>query len=310
MSSGAASAGHAAPVRRDRLDALAIGLLLSCCLFWGLQQVLIKLTLAEMPPVFQAWLRLGGATVLLLLWCRWRGVSLLQRDGTLWAGLLAGLLFAGEFICIYTGLERTGSARLTVFLYTSPFWVALLVPLWTRSERLHGLQWAGLVLAFGAVAFALREGLTQGEGATLAGDLLGLAAGLFWGLTTVVIRSTGLVRISPEKLLLYQVGVSAALLPWLSLGLGEVWRWDHSVWAWAAVALQASVGGFLSFLAWMWLLGRYPATRISSFSFFTPLFTLVFGALWLGESVTPGVLAAIAAVAIGMALMNRRNPAS
>ena len=176
MSSGAASAGHAAPVRRDRLDALAIGLLLSCCLFWGLQQVLIKLTLAEMPPVFQAWLRLGGATVLLLLWCRWRGVSLLQRDGTLWAGLLAGLLFAGEFICIYTGLERTGSARLTVFLYTSPFWVALLVPLWTRSERLHGLQWAGLVLAFGAVAFALREGLTQGEGATLAGDLLGLAA--------------------------------------------------------------------------------------------------------------------------------------
>ena len=69
-------------MRRDRLDALAIGLLLTCCLFWGLQQVLIKLTLAEMPPVFQAWLRLGGATVLLLLWCRWRGVSVLQRDGT------------------------------------------------------------------------------------------------------------------------------------------------------------------------------------------------------------------------------------
>jgi len=103
--------------------------------------------------------------------------------------------------------------------------------------------------------------------------------------------------------------VSAALLPWLSLGMGEVWRWDYSAWAWAAVAVQASIGGFLSFLAWMWLLGRYPATRISSFSFFTPLFTLLFGALWLGESVTPGVLAAIAAVAIGMALMNRRNPA-
>lgn len=301
-------AAAATPERKDRLDALAIGLLLTCCLFWGFQQVLIKLTLAEMPPVFQAWLRLGGATVLLLLWCRWRGIALLERDGTLWAGLLAGLLFAAEFICIYTGLERTGSARLTVFLYTSPFWVALLVPLWTRSERLQSLQWAGLVLAFAAVAFALREGLTQGQGATLAGDLLGLAAGLFWGLTTVVIRSTGLVRISAEKLLLYQVGVSAALLPWLSLGLGEVWRWDHSAWAWAAVAAQASLGGFLSFLAWMWLLGRYPATRISSFSFFTPLFTLVFGALWLGESVTPGVLVAIAAVAVGMALMNRRSP--
>ncbi|MEI7785030.1 MAG: DMT family transporter, partial [Betaproteobacteria bacterium] len=275
---GAAGGAGAAPARKDRLDAVAIALLLTCCLFWGLQQVLIKLTLAEMPPVFQAWMRLGGATVMLLLWCRWRGIALLERDGTAWAGLLAGLLFAGEFICIYSGLGHTGSARLTVFLYTSPFWVALLVPLWTRSERLHKMQWAGLVLAFAAVAFALREGLAQGPGATLTGDLLGLAAGLFWGLTTVVIRSSGLVRISAEKLLLYQVGVSAALLPWLSLGLGETWRWDHSAWVWASVAVQASLGGFLSFLAWMWMLGRYPATRISSFSFFTPLFTLVFGA--------------------------------
>ena len=301
---------EAAPVRKHRLDALAVALLLTCCTVWGLQQVLIKVTLSEMPPMFQAWLRLGGATVLLLLWCRWRGVPLMQRDGTLWAGLLAGLLFAAEFICIYTGMQHTGSARLTVFLYSSPFWVALLVPLWNRSERLQGLQWAGLALAFAAVAFALREGLAQNQGSTVLGDLLGLAAGLFWGLTTVVIRSSGLVRISPEKMLLYQVGVSAIMLPWLSLGAGEVWRWDYSAWAWAAVAAQASLGGFLSFLAWMWLLGRYPATRVTSFSFFTPLFTLVFSALWLGESVTPGVLAAIAAVAVGMALMNRRNPAA
>jgi drug/metabolite transporter (DMT)-like permease len=203
-------------------------------------------------------------------------------------------------------MQYTSSSRLTVFLYTSPFWVALLVPLWIRDERLRGPQWAGLLLAFGAVAFALREGLLHTQGPTLVGDLLGLAAGLSWGLTTVVIRSCGLTRIGAEKLLLYQVGVSALVLPWLSLALGERWQLGYSAVAWASVALQASVGGFLSFLAWMWLLGRYPATRVSSFSFFTPLFTLMGGALWLGEAVTPGVLAAIAAVALGMALMNRR----
>lgn len=292
--------------RKDRLDALAVGILLTCCLMWGMQQVLIKITLSQMPPVFQAWLRLAGATVLLALWCRWRGIALWSRDGSERAGLLAGLLFACEFICIYTGMQYTGSSRLTVFLYTSPFWVALLVPLWTQSERLHKPQWAGLLLAFGAVAFALREGLLQAHGPTLAGDALGLAAGLFWGLTTVVIRSSNLMGIRPEKLLLYQVGVSAAVMPWISLALGERWHWNHSAAAWGSVALQASFGGFLSFLAWMWLLGRYPATRVASFSFFTPLFTLIFGALWLGEAVTPGVLAAIAAVAVGMALMNRR----
>lgn len=291
--------------RKNQLDGLAVSLLLGCCLLWGMQQVLIKVTLSEMPPVFQAWMRMLGATVLLLLWCRLRGIVWWQKDGTLRAGLWAGLLFAAEFVCIYVGMQFTGSSRLTVFLYTSPFWVALLVPLWARSEKLHAGQWAGLALAFGAVVFALHEGLVQAEGASLTGDLFGLAAGLFWGLTTVVIRSSALTQVSPEKLLLYQVSVSALLLPCLSLALGEPWDWNYSAWAWGSAAAQASLGGFLSFLIWMGLLSRYPVTRVTSFSFFAPLFTLIFSALWLGEAVTAGVVLAIAAVAVGMALMNR-----
>ncbi len=302
----AASPARAAPVRKNHLDTLAISLLLLCCLFWGGQQVLIKATLPELPPVFQAWLRLGGAALLVGLWCRWRGIALFTRDGTLGAGLLAGALFAAEFICIYLGLQHTGASRLTVFLYTAPFWVALLLPLKIRTERLHAGQWLGLALAFGAVAFALREGLLQGPGATLGGDLLGLAAGMFWGLTTVVIRGSTLTQIPAEKLLFYQVGVSAVALPVLSLALGEAWSWPPSGFAWASVLTPASVGGFLSFLVSMWLLGRYPATRLSTFVCFTPLFSLLFGALWLGEAVTSGVLLAMAAVAAGMVLMNRR----
>ena len=137
--------------RKAHLDTLAISLLLGCCLFWGFQQVLIKATIPEIPPLFQASLRLAGATALLWLWCLWRGVPLFNRDGSLPAGLLAGVLFGAEFACIYLGLQHTTASRLTVFLYTAPFWVALLVPLWVKSERLRGLQWAGLLSAFVAV---------------------------------------------------------------------------------------------------------------------------------------------------------------
>src|SRR5512137_267753 len=105
--------------RKDHLDATATSLLLACCLFWGFQQVLVKATLAEVPPVFQAAVRFAGATLLLWVWCRWRGVALFTRDGSLGAGLLAGILFAGEFACIYLGLQHTSASRLTVFLYTS-----------------------------------------------------------------------------------------------------------------------------------------------------------------------------------------------
>jgi len=293
-------------VRKTHLDTLAMSLLLGCCLFWGLQQVLIKATHAEMPPLFQAALRLAGATALLGLWCWRRGIALFQRDGSWGAGLLAGALFSGEFACIYLGLQFTTASRLTVFLYTSPFWVAMLVPMWVASEKLRPLQWAGLLCAFAAVVFALREGLSGGASSTLRGDLLGLMGGLLWGLTTVVIRASRLSRISAEKLLFYQLAVGAVVIPGLSLGLGEVWVWHFSRFAITSLLLQTVIGAFASYLAWMWMLGRYPATQISTFVFLTPLFALLFGTLWLGEHVTSGLLAALATVAVGIMLVNRK----
>ena len=296
--------------RKTELDPLAIGLLLACCALWGLQQVLIKATLSEIPPMFQASLRLVGATALLWMWCALRGVALFKRDGSMALGLLAGALFAGEFACIYAGLVHTSSSRLTMFLYTSPFWVAVLLPLWISSEKLRALQWAGLVCAFGGVALALRGGGgagALGENSTLLGDALGLLAGLLWGLTTVVIRSTRLGQISPEKLLFYQLGVSAAVLPAVSVWLGEVWVWQFSPFAVASLFVQTAVGAFASYLVWMWMLTRYPATRMSVFVFLTPVFALLFGALWLKEEVTPALLLALGAIAVGIVLVNKKR---
>jgi drug/metabolite transporter (DMT)-like permease len=293
--------------RKDHLDALAISLLLGCCLFWGFQQVLVKATIPDLPPVFQAAIRFAGATVLLWLWARWRGVRLFERDGTLAAGLLAGSLFAIEFACLYAGLQYSAASRLTVFLYTSPFWVAVLLPLFVTAERLRPVQWLGLGLAFAAVVFALRDGLgAASHPDQWLGDLLALSAGMMWGLTTVVIRGSRLTRVSPEKLLFYQVSVSTVTLPVLSLMLGERWVWQFSAFATTSLVLQTVVGAFASYLAWMWMLGRYPATKISAFVFLTPVFALLFGNLWLNEPVTFNLIAALVLVAVGIVLVNSK----
>ena len=289
--------------RKDHLDALAIGVLLVCCLFWGFQQVLVKATVAELPPVFQSAVRGLGATTLLWLWCQWRGVRLFERDGSLWAGLLVGCLFAAEFAFIYIGLQHTSASRLTVFLYTSPFWVAALLPLFIRTERLRPVQWLGMACAFAAVVFALREGF-GGGGAT--GDLMGLVAGALWGLTTVAIRAANLTRLAAEKLLFYQLAVSTLVLILLSLGMGEPWDGHWSGFAIGSVAVQTVIGAFASYLAWMWMLGHYPATKISAFVFLTPLFALLFGMLWLGEAVTLTLVMSLALVAVGIVLVNRK----
>ena len=294
--------------RKDHLDALAISILLACCLFWGFQQVLVKATIPEVPPVLQAFIRFAGALVILWLWCVIRGISLFERDGSLAAGLFAGALFAAEFAALFVGLKYTSASRLTVFVYTSPLWVAALLPFFVKAERLRPSQWLGVACAFVAVLVALREGFTVGtpDPDVWLGDSLALLAGMLWGLTTVVIRSTTLAKVSAEKLLFYQVAVSAVTLPFLSLALGETWSFHYSAFAWGSLALQTVIGAFVSYLAWMWMLGHYPATRISVFVFLTPMFALLFGALWLNEAVTVTLVFALAVVAVGIVLVNRR----
>lgn len=293
--------------RKDHLDARATALLLACCAFWGLQQILIKTTVAEVPPLWQAAIRMSGAVVLLWLWCRWRGVPLFERDGTLMGGLLAGALFAGEFTCIYLGLQRTSASRLTVFLYTSPFVVALLLPRFVRSERLRGIQWIGLAIAFCGVVLAFSESFGHSTSGQLHGDALALMAGMLWGLTTLAIRTTRLATASAEKALFYQIAVTAAILPVLSLVLGEAWGFAYSGYAWFSIALQTAIGAFASYLAWMWMLRHYPATRVSSFTFLTPLFALVFGVMLLEEPLTLQLVLALTGVALGIVLVNRRT---
>jgi len=294
--------------RKQHLDALAISLLLVCCLFWGFQQILIKITVTEVPPLWQASIRFAGATVLLWIWCVMRGVKLFSHDGTLRAGLLAGALFTAEFACIYLGLRDTTASRLTVFLYTSPFVVALLLPRFVTAERLRLVQWAGLLIAFGGVAVAFAEGFVPGHGGPrqLRGDAMALAAGTFWGLTTLVIRASALARTSAEKTLFYQVAVTALVAPVISLLLGEPWSFSYSPRAWYSIAVQTAIGAFASYLAWMWLLRHYPATQVSSFTFLAPVFTLVLGVLLLDEPLTLQLMLALGGVAIGIVLVNRR----
>ncbi len=297
--------------RKEHIDRGAMVLVLACCLFWGFQQTLIKSVVGEVPPLWQASIRFTGATVLLWLWCVMRGVPLFARDGTLRAGLLAGLLFAGEFTCIYLGLRDTTASRLTVFLYTAPFVVALLLPRLVPTERLRSTQWAGLVIAFAGVTLAFAEGLF---GHTvlprqLRGDAIALTGGLLWGLTTLVIRSSRLITVSAEKTLFYQVAVTAAVAPLLSLALGETWSFAYSAKAWGSIGLQTAVGAFASYLVWMDLLRKYPATKLGSFTFLTPVFALVFGVMLLNEPLTVQLVVALCGVAAGIVLVNRKPAA-
>lgn len=293
--------------RKTELDALAVGLLLACTALWGANQVAMKWALAEMPPLWQAAARSIGAAVLLAAWARARGLPIWRRDGTARAGWLAGALFAAEFGCIFVGLQYTGASRMAVFIYLAPFVVALGMPLLVPSERLDRWQMVGLAAAFGGVVWAFVGGFTAPAMGPLqwVGDALGIAAAVLWGLTTLVLRGSRLGSALPEKALLYQLVVSGAALAAASWAAGEAWPTrltGASLWP---LAFQTVVVTFASYLTWFWLLRHYPATRLSAFTLLTPMFGLLAGVLMLGEPVTVRLLVALAAVSLGIALVNR-----
>jgi drug/metabolite transporter (DMT)-like permease len=295
--------------RKARLDGIAIAWLLLCCALWGVNQVVTKLALAEIPPLMQAAARSLGAAALVAGWARWRGVAIDPFDGSGRAGLLAGLLFAAEFGCIFVGLQYTAASRMVVFIYLAPFVVALGMPLVTGTERPHAMQLAGLLAAFAGVAWAFGEGFQRPSVGDRQwfGDALGVAAAVLWGGTTLLIRGSRLSTAAPEMTLLYQLAVSGVALALAALVAGEHWPSRVGPTSLGLLAFQIVVVTAFSYLLWFWLIRHYPATRLSAFTLLTPLFGLVAGVVLLGEPLTPRLVVACATVVVGIALVNRER---
>jgi len=293
------------PIRLP-LDARAYATLLACTTLWGLQQVVIKVTLPSVSPLAQAAIRSLLAAVLLLGWARWRGIGLFGRDGTLPAGLLAGFLFAAEFCFIYGGLAHTTASRMVVFVYLAPVLTALGLALVVPGERLAPLQWAGVLLAFAGLVAAFADSFGAGGRGTLLGDAFGVIAAALWAATTVLIRGSRLAGVSAEKTLFYQLTVSAALLPLAAWAVGEPGVVRLDALAVGSLLFQGVVIAFASYLAWFWLLTRYYAGRLAVFSFLAPLFGVAFGVLLLGERMSPTFAFAALLVGAGIGLVNLR----
>lgn len=296
----------AAAGARDHLDRTAAALLVLLCACWGLNQVAVKVANAGISPGLQAGLRSIGGSALVLLWAHARGVRLEWRDGTLGCGLVAGLLFAVEFFLIYAGLDLTTASRGVLFLYTAPFVVALGAHFLLRGDRLTGTKVAGLVAAFAGLLVAFADGLRLPTWRELTGDLMCLAAAVVWGATTILVKATPLARSSPEMILLYQLGVSAIALPLLSLLLGEPGIVALHGLVLLSLAYQIVVVAFASYVTWFWLVTRYPASALASFSFLAPVLGVAFGGLLLDEPVGPALIAAVALIGVGIYLVNRR----
>lgn len=291
--------------RKDRIDALGAGLLVSFTVVMGVGQVFIKLVNGGMGPVFQAGLRSACAFPVILAFALLTRRRLGLGDGTLIPGLICGCLFSVEFLLIYQAVDYTSVNRAVVLFYTMPVWVALWAHFLIPGEQMSRPRAIGLTLALSGVVLALGHNEHPATEHALRGDLMALGAAMCWAGIPYFARVTRLSRASPEMQLLYQLGVSALILIALAPGLGPL---AHAMTPglWGLFAFQVLVVVCIGFLTWFWILKHYPASDMASFGFLTPLSGILFSWLLLGERITWTILAALALVGAGIVLVNRK----
>jgi drug/metabolite transporter (DMT)-like permease len=239
---------------------------------------------------------------------RLRGVKIFASDGTLGAGLFAGLLFGLEFVLIFRGLLLTSASRAVVFLYTAPFFVAL-GSYQFLGERLRASQWGGLALCFAGVALAIGVPQANVDANVLLGDLLIVGGGALWAGTTLLIKTTALLRTSPEKALGYQVAMSIPILGLAAWFSGEAITRVPGPLALSLLAYQAIWVVGLTFLLWFALVKTYSASKLSAFTFVTPLFGVVASYFIMHDTLTVAFGAAALLVIAGLYFVNRPDPA-
>jgi drug/metabolite transporter (DMT)-like permease len=293
---------------RKHVDGAAIAIMVTLCLIWGIQQVAIKAVAGDIAPMLQVGVRSGGAAALVWLFNRFVLRERWLPGVGLRSGLVVGVLFALEFLCVAEALQWTNASHVAVLLYTAPLFAAIGLHLRLPEERLARLQWVGIALAFAGIAVAFLGPVLLGGDRTagpnwLLGDFMALCGGAAWGMTTVVVRTSRLSEAPATQTLFCQLACAFVLL--LPFAFATEQTTFHSTpFALASLGFQTVVVTFASYLVWFWLLRRYFAARLGVLSFMTPLFGVALGVLLLHERVDAAFLAGAVLVLAGLLVVN------
>jgi drug/metabolite transporter (DMT)-like permease len=192
-----------------------------------------------------------------------------------------------------------------LFIYLAPFFVVLGARIFLPADRFGAAQWLGLALSFAGMLIAFGLPTPAMDPRQFVGDAMMVGAALFWAATTLIIKASPLTRVSAEKVMLYQLVVSAPIMTAVALAIGERITAMPSALAFGSMAYQTVWVVSVTFVVWFALIARYSASRLSAFTFLTPLFGVAAGHLVLGEPLTAAFAAAVVLVAGGLVLVNR-----
>ena len=275
------------------------------CVIWGAGFSLMKVGLRYLPPFIYVGLRFAVTALLVGLVVGWTGRSLRvprRARGRLTAVTAMFFLQQGA---IFWGLTYTTAGRMGLLLNTQPIITAVLAHWFVAHDRLTWSKLAGLLMAVSGVFFVFRESFLQEASGMRIGDMLALLAAVSWGTQNIVTKH--IVRdMRPAAITTWQAGISSVLflVTGLLVGTGPLPKRPLDLAFYGATAYIILVATVLGFVAWVYLIERNPPSQVTSFCFITPIASLFFGWLLLGEALSRDVILATALVGAGIFIAN------
>ncbi len=281
--------------------------LVALAAIWGASFLFMRIAVPPLGPVATAALRVALAGVALLVWLRLTGVDLAWRRH--WRLYLAvGLVnSAAPFALWGSSALYLPASYLVVLNATSPLFGAIVSAAWLR-ERITAR--AGLGLAAGVAGVAMLVGL--GPVRVSTGVAWAIAAGalaaLFYAIAAAYLKRHSAGVDAAAVATGSQLGATLLLAPLLVPLPPAAWPTPGE---WIAVALLGVVCTGAAYQLYFRLIADVGPTRALSVTFLIPVFGMLWGALFLGEAITPVMAAGCALVLAGTALILRQTrPAS
>lgn len=277
--------------------------ILALTLLWGLNYPAIKVSNTGLSPIFTTFLRSVVASVCGVFYCVVVKQPLYHRGVLFFHGVMVGLLFGAEFVCLYLGMLYTNSSRAAILLYLSPFVVAIGAHIFLK-EGLNTIKTVGLVLAFLGVYLVFRGKPAVHDRMMLVGDMLEIAAAIFWGATTLYIKKYLAEKVHPINTFLYQLVFSIPIIFICAYALEPRWIKAITIPVVASFIYQSVIVAFASYLTWFKLIHTYPVGKLSVFTFLTPIFGVLFSVLFMGDQLTVGLILGLLFVCMGIYCTN------
>ena len=294
----------ASTIRRSTRAAEA-GLLLMVVI-WALNFSVIKVALDEIPPFAFNALRFPLAALLLAALLARRGALRLplpeDRGRVIALGVVGNVLYQLLFIA---GMARSRAGNASLLLTGSPVYTAILSAA-LGHERVRTAAWAGIAATVAGIALVVGsgEGGFRFGSATLAGDLMLVAASAIWAVYTVGAKDL-IARYGSLAVTAWTLWVGAILL--FLIGIPDLLSMDRtpSPLAWAGVVYAGVLGIGVAYALWYAAVKVLGNTHTASFSNLTPVLAIAVAWAWLGEVPNLWQLVGAAVILGGISVVRR-----